>query len=212
MTDITIQTLAADDEEPYPFVDEEYLSAAGKRQILADWQRFSASGFKKLFFTRELYRFLHHNCGFTAHASQDGYWAYYFNAELIRLQAWLNQFGGSRRSVEFNTHAWLGGPAADLKLAMCQELTRLYAPLSQVLEDLAVKHAELGRAWREFALSSGLPDPGYPPHYLVSENARNLLAYAATIARRKPQPLAGLQRQFPLAGLAEPGLYVARAA
>jgi hypothetical protein len=213
MTDITIQSLATAEAEPYAFVDEEYLSAAGKRQILADWQRFITGGFKKLFFTRELYRFLRHNCGFTAHTSQDGFWAYYFNAELLRLQAWLNQFGGNRRSVEFNTHAWLGGPAADLKLAMCQEMTRLYAPLSQVLEDLAVKHAELGRAWREFALASGLPDPGYPPHYLVSENARNLLAYAAYIALHKPQPLQGLQRQFPLLPAAEEtGLYVARAA
>lgn len=228
MTGIVVQSLATGDN-PYPFTEEEYLSAAGKQQILADWQRFIAGGFKKLFFTRELYRFLHHNCGFSAHSNLDTFWACYFNSEVIRLRAFLNQFGGNRRSIEFGTPAWLDGPAADLKLAMCQEMARLVAPLLQVLEDLELKHVELGRVWREFALrqaqdatlrqaqdttlNSGIPDPGFPPHYLASENTRNLLAYAAHIALHKPLPLRGLQRQFPQ--LPEPetgGTYAARVA
>ena len=210
MNGIVVQSLATGDN-PYPFTEEEYLSAAGKQQILADWQRFIAGGFKKLFFTRELYRFLHHNCGFAAHSNPDTFWACYFNSEVIRLRAFLNQFGGNRRSIEFGTPAWLDGPAADLKLAMCQEMTRLVAPLLQVLEDLELKHVELGRVWREFALQSGITDPGFPPHYLASENTRNLLAYAAHIALHKPQPLRGLQRQFPqLPGEAE-AFHAARA-
>jgi hypothetical protein len=237
MTIIAIQSLAAGDAEQYAFVDEDYLSAAGKQQILADWQRFISSGFKKLFFSRDLYRFLHHNCDFMAHTNQETFWAYYFNSDVNRLRLFLNQFGGNGHSAEAGTRAWLGGPAADLKQAVCQEMVRLYPPLLQVLEDLELKHAELGRVWREFALRqaqdaalrqaqdaalrqaqgvtfhSQVPDPGYPPHYLVSENARNLLAYAAYIALHKPQPLQGLQRQFPLfSPPAEAGLYVARAA
>ena len=213
MTNITIQSLAIGEADQIPFVEEDYLSAAGKRQILADWQRFSTGGFKKLFFTRDLYRFLHHNCGFTAHTSQETFWGYTCNSEVGRLRAFLNQFGGNGLSAEYGTQAWLDGPAADLKQAMCQVMVHLYAPLLQVLEDLELKHAELGRAWREFAIASRVPDPSYPPHYLVSENTRNLLAYAAYIALHKPQPLPGLQRQFSLfSPPLETGLYVARAA
>jgi hypothetical protein len=229
MTDIAIQSLAAGEAVQYAFVDEDYLAAAGKQQILADWQRFITSGFKKLFFTRDLYRFLHHGCDFIAHTNQETFWAYYFNSDANRLRAFLNQFGGNGYSAEYGSHAWLDNPAADLKGAMCQAMARLYAPLLQVLEDLELKHAELGRVWREFALRQALhqaqdatqdaalsgpvPDPGYPPHYLVSENARNLLAYAAAIALHRPQPLPGLQRRFPLLSApSEAGLYIARAA
>lgn len=232
---IPIQTLG---QAPAPpagdgFSDEEYLSAAGKRQIRQDWQRFISGGFKKLFFTRDLYRFLQHQCGFTAHHNQDTFWAYYFNAEVIRLRLFLNQFGGNGRSVEFGAMAWLGGPATDLKQAMCHDMGQLYAPLLQVLEDLELKHAELGRVWRDFALrtsplresqdaalqqaqdaaqTSGIPDPGFPPHYLASENTRNLLAYAAQIVLDHPRPLLALQQQFPLPFLQQAGLYVAKAA
>ena len=229
MTDIAIQSLAAGEAEPYAFVDEEYLSAADKRHILADWQRFITSGFKKLFFTRDLYRFLHHSCDFIAHTNQETFWAYTFSSDVNRLRVFLNQFGGNGYAAEYGSRAWLDSPAADLKGAMCQAMTGLYAPLLQVLEDLELKHAELGRVWREFALRQALhqaqdatqdaaltgpvPDPGYPPHYLVSENARNLLAYAAAIALHRPQPLPGLQRRFPLLSApSEAGLYIARAA
>ena len=191
--ELTLPALTAGNAEEFGFVDEESLSAVGKQQILADWQRFIGSGFKKLFFTRELYRFLHHTCDFMTHTGQDGFWAYYFNSDVDRLHAFLSQFGYHGRSAETGTPAWLAGPAADLKGAMCREMAQLYAPLAQVLRDLELKHAELGHAWRAFALrqaqeapqSSLALDPGYPPHYQVSENARNLLAYAADIARHQ---------------------------
>ena len=41
MNGIVVQSLATGDN-PYPFTEEGYLSAAGKGQILADWQRFIA--------------------------------------------------------------------------------------------------------------------------------------------------------------------------
>ena len=75
----------------------------------------------------------------------------------------------------------MAGRPRCIKQALCPETARLYAPLLQVLEDLEQKHAELGRAWQAFALANGVPDPGFPPYYMISENTRNLLAYAARI-------------------------------
>lgn len=193
MPDIPIQSRSVD-ESSYSFVDEEHLAAADKEQLLQDWQCFIAGGFRKHFFTENLYRFLSTSCGFIAHRNRSTFWLGYFNAEAIRLRMFLNQFGGNGHSVEQSDHTWLKDPAADLKQAMCQEMGRLYAPILQVLEDLEFKHAELGRAWRDFALrqaqdatlTSGIPDPGYPPYYLVSENTRNLLAYVAQIVLCQP--------------------------
>jgi hypothetical protein len=186
MTNSPIQSLPTDEGQP-TFADEAHLDAADKQQILQDWQRFMTGGFRQCCFTQRLYDFLGHSCAFIARRNRLTFWATYFNAETICLQLFLNQFGGNGRSVDYNTHTWLDGPAADLKQAMCRETARLYAPLLQVLEDLEQQHAELGRAWQAFAITSGVPDPGFPPHYLISENARNLLAYAARIALDQPQ-------------------------
>ena len=186
MTNIPIQSVLAG-EGSYTFADEEHLEAADKQQILQDWQRFMTSGFRQCCFTERLYGFLSHSCAFIARRNRLTFWTTYFNAEAICLRLFLNQFGGNGRSVASNTHTWLDGPAADLKQAMCRETARLYAPLLQVLEDLEQKHAELGRAWQEFAITSGIPDPGFPPYYRISENTRNMLAYAAHIVLDQPQ-------------------------
>lgn len=186
MTNSPIQLLPAG-EDQYILADEEHLEAADKQQILQDWQRFMAGGFRQSCFTERLYDFLCHSCAFITRRNRLTFWTTYFNAEAICLRLFLNQFGGNGRSVDYNTQAWLDGPAADLKQAMCQETARLYAPLLQVLEDLEQQHAELGRAWQAFAIASGVPDPGFPPHYVISENTRNLLAYAARIALDQPQ-------------------------
>lgn len=183
-------------EEPYAFTDEEHYPAGAKWQLLGDWQRFLHSGFKQVCFVRPLYDFLYRNCGFIAHFDQATFWATYFAAETWRLRRFLNQFAGNRQSAEYGTTAWLGGPTADLKAAMCREAGLVYPAISQVLQDLEYRHEELGRVWHEFALASGLPDPGFPTHYLISENTCNLLAYAAQIALKQPPPLAGLQTQF----------------
>jgi hypothetical protein len=199
MTNLTIPALGHKKEtRPYPFTDEpDDLSAAEKEQLLADWQRFWANGFKRPYFTDRLYRFLVSRCSFIARHNRDTFWRFYYDADLVRLRLLMNQFAGDRRSAEYGTTAWLGGPADDLKQAMCAEAARLYEPLSQVLEDLEYKHAELGQAWRQFALQAGLPDPGFPDGYHVGENTRNLLAYAAQIALRSVKPLSGLQYHFP---------------
>jgi hypothetical protein len=186
VTNIPFQSLPAG-EDQHTLADEEHLEAADKQHILEDWQCFMVGGFRRSCFTERLYDFLCHSCAFIARRNRVTFWTTYFNAEAICLRMFLNQFGGNGRSVDFNTHAWLDGPAADLKQAMCRETARLCAPLLQVLEDLEQKHAELGRAWQAFAIVSGVPDPGFPPYYLISENTRNLLAYAARIALDQPQ-------------------------
>lgn len=199
MTDLTLLPVFLGQETAPVFSDEsDRLTAAYKQSILEDWRRFLFSGFKKVTFTTDLYRFLTIECSFIARYNQEYFWSFHFSAASERLKFLLNQFGGNGRSVDFGTLAWLGGPASDLKHAMCHEAGRLYAPLTQVLNDLEHKHAELGQAWRNFALASGLPDPGFPQHYLVSENTRNLLAYAAGIvaAEQSRPPLQGLQLDF----------------
>jgi hypothetical protein len=196
MAEFSLHPLALP-EPAHSFHDENGRSAIQKEQLLSDWKRFIYSGFKKLLFTPELYHFLTGACAFTARYNPEYFWAYYFNSEILRLRAFLNQFSGNGKSADFGVITWLGGPAADLKAAMCQEMSLIYEPLCQVLADLEFKHAELGRLWRDFALTANLPDPGFPAHYLVSENSRNLLGYAAAIATSQSHPLRGLQHCFP---------------
>lgn len=193
-----IQPIPLPIETEYTFTDEEFITAAEKWQILHDWQRFLGSGFKKLFFSRALYHFLTQLCGLSSHTNPDRFWHFFCNAEPHNLAALLNQFGGDQRHAELGNRVWLATPAADLKAAMCREAERLYVPLNQVLQDLAYKHEELVAAWHHFAQAAQLQEVPLPPHYRVSENTRNLLAYAAQIALTQPRPLAGLQLRFPL--------------
>lgn len=194
---MTIHPIPLFIEKEYAFTDEEYLSATEKWQLLHDWQHFMVSGFKKLFLTRTLYRFLTHQCGLSAYYNQDRFWQYYFSAEIAHLKSLLSQFGGDKVSVELGHQLWLGDPAADLKAAMCREAERLYAPLSQVLQDLEHRYEEMVAVWHEFAVNSGIQEASLPPNYIVSENTRNLLAYAAYIALKQQRPLTGLQLMFP---------------
>jgi hypothetical protein len=173
------------------------LSADEKEQLLLAWQRLLLSGFKNLFFTGPLYRFLVHHCHFSAHRNREQFWNFYLNGSISRFRSFLAQFGGDRVSAEQGNHLWLNGPATDLKEAMCCEASRLYAPLSQVLQDLEIKHEEMIAAWHDFAVAANITAATLPPAYQVSENTRHLLAYAATIALRRQRPLTGLQLMFP---------------
>jgi len=174
------------------------LSADEKEQLLLAWQRLMLSGFKNLFFTSPLYRFLIHHCHYGAHRNREQFWAFYLNSSTSRFRSFLAQFGGDRRSAEQGNHLWLNGPASDLKEAMCREASRLYAPLSQVLQDLEVKHEDMIAAWHRFAVAANITEATLPAAYQVSENTRNLLAYAAYIALRHQRPLTGLQMMFPM--------------
>jgi hypothetical protein len=174
------------------------LSADEKEQLLLAWQRLLWSGFRNLFFTRPLYRFLIHHCHFSAHQNQEQFWNFYMNSSPARFRGFLAQFGGDRRSAEQGHQLWLAGPAADLKEAMCREAARLVTPLNQVLQDLEIKHEEMIDAWRHFAVAANITDAALPPAYQLSDNTRHLLAYAAEIALRRQRPLTGLQLRFPL--------------
>jgi hypothetical protein len=183
-------TLSA--EQLDAFTDEPYLSATQKWQILYDWHRFMLSGFKQPFFTPGLYRFLV-GWNLLAHHNRERCWQTYFNADVTQLRQLLADLASSQPTA-------LTAPAADLKGAMCRATELLYAPLSQVLQDLEYKHQEMITAWHQFALNSGIQDVTVPPTYTVSENTRNLLAYAAQIALTlgSQRPLSGLQLMFPL--------------
>ena len=82
--------------------------------------------------------------------------------------------------------------------ANCIHPGLLYTPIIQVLEDLEIKHQEMITAWHDFAQSANITDAALPPHYQISENTRNLLAYATQIALKHQRPLTGLQLMFPL--------------
>ncbi|MCP4368344.1 MAG: hypothetical protein GY797_09590 [Deltaproteobacteria bacterium] len=182
------------------FFDEEGLTAEMKSRLLEDWQRFVFGGFKHLFFTPDLHRFLMHQCGFSGRFNQESFWGFHFDSKIGRLLAFLNQFGGDYYSVEYRDLAWLaeGCTALDLKAAMCLEMARVYTPFSQVLQDLEFKHLEIIQVWEEFAglaQIEGIPAP--PTRYHISENVRNLLRFAAEIALKKEQRLFGVQQAFP---------------
>ena len=184
-------------DSTYVFTDERYFSAADKHRVLADWQRFLASGFKQSYFTPALYHTLHQSCAFLAHTNRERFWQHYFANEVAYLRAFLAQFGGHHRSVQFGTTAWLDGPAADLKAALCAEVRLIYEPLSQVLDDLERQHAELIRVWHDFAQAAGLAPLDLPSGYIISDNSRTLLAFAGQIARQRRPALVGLQQYFP---------------
>ncbi len=181
------------------FINEQRMAAYEKQAVYQDWRRFIC-GFKPQFFSQALYGFLYQNCGFRKR--QDGaaaFWGFYFNGDVQHLRMFMNQFGGNKQSAEYVTDQWTGRPAADLKEAMCQEMARLYEPLMQVLKDLEAKYEELARVWYQFAAADGVRDTDtFPDRYLVGENARHMLAYAASIVRQRATtgPL-GLQLQFP---------------
>ncbi len=188
-------------EENYPFTDEKsvavagttevVLSAADKWEVWQSWQCFVLSGFKKLFLTPPLYRFLTGWKFSSQGGTLGGFWHHYFNAEVVQLQAFLTELADPN-PLALNT------PAADLKTAILDDIARLYAPLSQVLQDLAIKHQEMIAAWYDFAAAANIAEATLPPNYQISENTRNLLAYAAQIALKHQRPLSGLQMMFPL--------------
>lgn len=185
-------------DSPYVFTDEAHLSATEKWQVLRDWQRFIRSGFKKLFFTKALYRQLQ-RCAFIAHFGRERFWAYYFSNTIDHLRMFAVQFGSRHRpSAEFGTPAWLDGETADLKDAMCQEMAAIYEPVCHLLDDLERQHTALVRTWHDFALTAGLEEVTLPPHYTISENTRSLLAFAIQIALKTKRPLTALQLQFPV--------------
>ena len=76
--------------EEYTFTAEKSVTVTGeeslllsvdeKEQLLLAWQRLLLSGFKNLFFTDPLYRFLIHYCHFSAHRHREQFWNFYMNS------------------------------------------------------------------------------------------------------------------------------------
>ncbi len=177
----------------YSLTDEpdDGLTAAAKLQILQAWQQFILSGFEQAWLTTPLFDYLFQSCGLTMHLSRQGFWDYYANSEINHLKRLINQFGGDRKHALDDSHDWLSGTiTADLKAALCDEMTPLAPPLLQVLADLEQQHDKVVQVWQDFAAPALTPLP-LPPKYQVSANTRRLLAYAAAVARKRP--LQGLQ-------------------
>ena len=131
------------------------------------------------------------------HNDRCTFWHYYFNSDIFRLRVFINQFGGSLASAETQATGWINGPAMDLKTVLCAEMCRIYGAISQIMADLEDKHREMVLVWEDFATdNAGLTNLILPPTYQISENTRNLLAFAIQITLRQP-PLRALQMQFP---------------
>lgn len=172
----------------YTFTDEESLLAAEKWRILLDWQRFIRGGFKKHLFTETLYRHLHQNCGFNTvntHSGRAAFWEAYFDAGILDLKEFLDLFG---RGQVVQARWFSVGRGEDLKLAMCAEVQLIYSPILHVLADLEDNHHHIVQIWRRFAQEWIIETPLPPYYYTISENTRNLLAYAAGIAIERQQP------------------------
>jgi hypothetical protein len=167
------------------------LTAAAKQQILSDWRHFILNGFKRPWLTDNLFDYLFQRCGLTEYMSAHQFWEQYVNSDANRLAKLIQQFGGDRRHALDNSHAWLNGATADLKAALCDEMTPLAPPLLQVLADLQQQHEAMIRVWRDFAQQTAVSTLALPPAYQISANTRHLLAYAAHIAHKRP--LQGLQ-------------------
>lgn len=192
------QMTRQEQEAPYAFTKEPHLAVAAKQDLLYDWRRFIRSGFREIFFTDRLYRFLSNHAGFIAHHNRRTFWNYYFNSDIYRLLSFTNQFGGNLVAAETQITNWINGPAMDLKTAMCAEMQQIYGAINQVLADLQYKHQEMVAVWEDFALANaGLTNLSLPSTYQIGENTRNLLAFAVQITLRQP-PLRALQMQFPL--------------
>ena len=100
------------------FQDEQFMTAADKEEVLADWNTFIHSGFRREHFTDKLYKHLTVHCGLSARVNINEFWANYFNSVAAPLATFFNQFGGTKVSAESRWLDWRGGNAGDLKEAM----------------------------------------------------------------------------------------------
>jgi len=145
----------------FHFQDEEFMSVAHKEQVLTDWNTFIRNGFQAEHFTRPLYDHLHLHCGFIAHYNQPTFWEYFFNADANRFLAFLNQFGGDRRSAETGMPGWwVNQVGSDLIEAMMQGMWLIHDELVEALINeadtryAAQKWAEINERWRELTDSN----------------------------------------------------------
>ena len=70
------------------FNDSDFLTASEKEKIYSDLQKFIDSGFKRIKFTKALYKYLSLNFGFIAHYNIEGF----FMARFIAPQGRINTY------------------------------------------------------------------------------------------------------------------------
>jgi hypothetical protein len=165
-------------EEPYMFVDEQFMMAQEKWRVLRAWRRFIRGGFELEKFTEATWHHLIQHCSFIAHYDRGGFWDFYFNSVPRDLAMFLNQFGGDHRSAEYGGRLWLEDrfTGADLNRAMCQEMEPLYPTLVQVLDGLGRQYQVAVAQWKESTSAMTL---FAPPTFRITAEIRALLATAA---------------------------------
>ncbi len=125
------------EKETIVLKDAEFMSAAEKRAVLRQWERFIANRFNFKDFTKALYSYLSLHCEFIAHFDRAGFYGTYFDDPEDTLR-FLRQFDGDFgfKSIEYGLAVWITNNAeyGDVNTAMCQILdtykTDLYAELS----------------------------------------------------------------------------------
>ncbi len=158
------------------FTDEEFMSVTHKEMVLTDWSTFIRNGFQLEHFTSSLYNHLHLHCGFIAHYNQPTFWEYFFNADANRFLAFLNQFGGDRRSAETGMPGWwVNNVGDDVTEAMIYEMSLIHDELAEALISEAdarytnQKWTEINKHWDELATDS---NPNGPNTHTLSSLAK----------------------------------------
>ncbi len=183
----------SDEDEP------QQISADWKAQLFLNWDYFIRSGFENHTFTLGLYHFLIHQCSFSSTHSHQLFWQHYFDHSLPAFRAILHQFGGDRYCAENPGTIWLhqGAPCSDLKLAMCDRLTQVYAPINTVLNDLEQNHQQMVRMWLDFAQHNQVETETVPGEYYITENTHRLLEFCISIALEQTAKPPVLQQVMP---------------
>lgn len=113
------------------FTDVRYMSADEKTKILADWKRFTASGFERQFFTKSLYDHFHLHCGHIAHFDIYGFYAEWFCDPARRL-AFIIDFVNDHETGRLYMGAY--SDYRDIGGALAEHMQPLVEPLTALAE------------------------------------------------------------------------------
>ncbi len=108
--------------EDTSFRDEQFMTAAEKRLVLAAWRTFLKHGCRLEHFTQKLYHHLMQRCSFIAHHDRFGFFAVYFDTSSESTYRFLDQFDPAKPgiSAEYGNSLWLAArmTGSDLNRAM----------------------------------------------------------------------------------------------
>ena len=129
------------------FKDVRFMTAADKKKVLRQWDRFLKSGFDARHFMKSLYHHLIQHCSFIAHYNLGGFYGVYFE-DPTNTQRFLDQFDRSKGclSVEYGYAWWINDEDyRDINNAMVDATTGLLPELRHMLRE-----RETAKARQEF--------------------------------------------------------------